>query len=78
VTWSVRGLDSRPTTAGAIIARVEDRLEPGAIVTLHDGTGLGGGMNRGPTLEALTTILTACEARGLRCVALSDLGAAVR
>lgn len=72
VTWSARGLDSRPTTAGAIVARVENRLEPGAIVTLHDGTGLGGGTNREATLEALTAILGACRARGLCCVALSE------
>ena len=74
VTWSVRGLDSRATTADAIVARIEDHLEPGAIVTLHDGTGLGGGTDREPTLAALATILTACETRGLRCVALSEAG----
>jgi peptidoglycan/xylan/chitin deacetylase (PgdA/CDA1 family) len=74
VTWSVRGLDSRPTTAAAIVARVADGLEPGAIITLHDGTGLGGGVDRVPTLDALATILTVCEARGLRCVALNAVG----
>lgn len=78
VTWSVRGLDSRPTTSGAIVARVKKGLEPGAIVTLHDGTGLGGGKNRKPTLDALTTLLTECQTRGLRCVSLSDAGVAVR
>jgi peptidoglycan/xylan/chitin deacetylase (PgdA/CDA1 family) len=77
VTWSVRGLDSRPTTSGAIVARVKRRLEPGAIVTLHDGTGLGGGRDRAPTLEALSTLLTECRTRGLRCVSLSDAGVAV-
>jgi sugar phosphate isomerase/epimerase len=74
VTWSVRGLDSRPTTAQAIVARVADGLEPGAIITLHDGTGLGGGHDREPTLEALAAILAVCEARGLRCVALDAAG----
>jgi peptidoglycan/xylan/chitin deacetylase (PgdA/CDA1 family) len=72
VTWSVRGLDSRPTTAEAITARIVPRLVPGAIVTMHDGTGLGGGHDRAPTLRALDTILTTCEARGLRCVALGS------
>jgi peptidoglycan/xylan/chitin deacetylase (PgdA/CDA1 family) len=67
VTWSVRGLDSRVTTAGAI------RLAPGAIITLHDGTGLGGTEDRRPTLDALTAILAECKARGLRCVALGEL-----
>jgi peptidoglycan/xylan/chitin deacetylase (PgdA/CDA1 family) len=70
VTWSVRGFDSRPTTAQAITRRIVPKLAPGAIVTLHDGTGLGGGRDREPTLRALDDILTTCEARGLRCVAL--------
>jgi peptidoglycan/xylan/chitin deacetylase (PgdA/CDA1 family) len=78
VTWSVRGFDSRPTTAEAIVARVGKHLAPGAIVTLHDGTGLGGGTSREPTLAALTRILAECEVRGLRCVALSEVGTAVR
>jgi peptidoglycan-N-acetylglucosamine deacetylase len=76
VTWSVRGLDSRPTTADAIVARVSRRLEPGAIVTLHDGTGLGGGTDRAPTLAALTRLLSECRTRGLRCVSLNDAGMA--
>jgi peptidoglycan-N-acetylglucosamine deacetylase len=76
VTWSVRGLDSLPTTAESVVARVQKHLEPGAIVTLHDGTGLGGGHDRAPTLEALTTLLSLCKARGLRCVSLSDAGVA--
>ena len=72
VTWSVRGLDSLPTTAAKIVARIVPRLAPGAIVTLHDGTGLGGGTDRQPTVDALAAILAACVARGLRCVALRD------
>src|SRR5262249_18704263 len=76
VTWSVRAFDSRPTTADAIVARVGNRLAPGAIVPLHDGTGLGGGTDREPTLEALAKILTECETRGLRCVALGEVGEA--
>ena len=76
VTWSVRGLDSTRTTAQAIVSRVEKHLEPGAIVALHDGTGLGGGHDREPTLEALAVILSQCQTRGLRCVPLSDVMAA--
>jgi peptidoglycan/xylan/chitin deacetylase (PgdA/CDA1 family) len=76
VTWSVRGLDSLRTTAGAIVSRVEKHLEPGAIVALHDGTGLGGGQDRAPTLAALAVILSECQSRGLRCVPLSDVMAA--
>jgi peptidoglycan/xylan/chitin deacetylase (PgdA/CDA1 family) len=78
VTWSVRGLDSRPTTADAIVGRVAHRLAPGAIVALHDGTGLGGGHDRTPTLAALPRLLAECRARGLRCVALDDAGRPAR
>ena len=73
VTWTIRGLDSRPTTADAIFSRVVKRLAPGAIVTLHDGTGLLGGADREPTLAALSKILSECETRGLRCVGLSEV-----
>lgn len=73
VTWSVRGLDSLATTSHAIVRRVENRLEPGAIVALHDGTGLGGGTDREPTIAALPKILTACRHRGLHCVSLEEL-----
>jgi peptidoglycan/xylan/chitin deacetylase (PgdA/CDA1 family) len=72
VTWSVRGLDSFPTTAAKIVARVSKGLEPGAIVTLHDGIGLGGGTDRAPTISALATLLDECKTRGLRCVSLGD------
>lgn len=78
VTWSVRGLDSRATTAEAIVARVAGRLAPGAIITLHDGTGLGGTHDRAATLEALALILDECRTRGLRCVALGELAGGVR
>lgn len=76
VTWTVRGLDSLATTADAIVARVTRRLAPGAIVALHDGTGLGGARDRRPTLAALDAILAACQARRLACVALDDTGGA--
>lgn len=76
VTWSVRGLDSLPTTASAIVRRIENRLEPGAIIALHDGTGFGGGSDREPTITALPTLLAACRRRGLRCVALAEFGSA--
>ncbi|HEY0252226.1 MAG TPA: polysaccharide deacetylase family protein [Kofleriaceae bacterium] len=70
VTWSVKALDSFATTADKIVARVTPHLGPGAIVAMHDGTGLGGGHDRAPTIAALDRLLATCEARGLRCIAL--------
>ena len=77
VTWSTRGLDSFATTPEQIVARIAPHLEPGAIVTLHDGGGLGGGTDRVPTIAALATLLGECETRGLRCVALGASGTAL-
>lgn len=76
VTWSARALDSRPTNASAIYARLARRLAPGAILTLHDGTGLGGGLDREPTVAALDQLLVECRSRGLRCVALDEVDGA--
>jgi peptidoglycan-N-acetylglucosamine deacetylase len=73
VTWSARGLDARPTDADAVVARVENELAPGAIIALHDGTGLGGSRDRSATLAALPRLLERCRERGLRCVNLEDL-----
>lgn len=73
VTWSVRGLDARTTSADAIFARVGKALAPGAIVALHDGAGLLGSNDRSATLEALSRILVRCRDRGLSCVGLDEL-----
>ena len=37
VGWSTRGLDTKLTDPEQIVARVVRRLEPGAIILLHDG-----------------------------------------
>jgi peptidoglycan/xylan/chitin deacetylase (PgdA/CDA1 family) len=37
VGWSARGLDTKLTEPERIVARIERRLEPGAIILLHDG-----------------------------------------
>lgn len=73
VTWTERGLDAMGRAAGAIVRRLEGALRPGAILTLHDGAGLGGTEDRGPTVEALATLLDMARARGLRCVSLAGL-----
>jgi peptidoglycan/xylan/chitin deacetylase (PgdA/CDA1 family) len=73
VTWTVRGLDTVTRSAAAIAARVERGLGPGAIVTLHDGSSLGGYRDRTATIEALRTVLRSCRERGLTCVRLDEL-----
>jgi peptidoglycan/xylan/chitin deacetylase (PgdA/CDA1 family) len=73
VTWTERGLDAMGRAASAIVRRLEGALRPGAILTLHDGAGLGGTDDRRPTVEALEVLLDLARARGLRCVSLAGL-----
>lgn len=70
VTWTERGLDAMGRTATRIVRRLEGAIRPSSIVTLHDGAGLGGTLDRRPTVEALEQLLELATQRGLRCVRL--------
>jgi peptidoglycan/xylan/chitin deacetylase (PgdA/CDA1 family) len=73
VHWSV-SLDEQ-RGADAIVAGLERRLDPGAIVLLHDGLAPGSvyPVPRDETVRALPRILDRLEARGLRAVTLREL-----
>jgi peptidoglycan-N-acetylglucosamine deacetylase len=73
VTWTTRGLDARAREPGPILRNLLPALRPGAILTLHDGAGLGGSDDRTPTLRALAELLPAIAERGLRSVRLDEL-----
>ncbi|MCA2978879.1 MAG: polysaccharide deacetylase family protein [Myxococcaceae bacterium] len=73
VTWTERGLDAMGRSSARIVARLEGALAPGAILTLHDGAGLGGTRDRDATVEALEVLLTRAKSRGLACVTLAEL-----
>ena len=73
VTWTERGLDAMGRQAPAITRRLTPAVRPGAILTLHDGAGLGGTLDRTPTVEALDELLALAKRRGLRCVSLARL-----
>ena len=72
VTWSARGFDTQARSASQITERLERWLRPGAIVTLHDGAGLGGSDDRSATVEALDRLLTLASERGLHCDTLTE------
>jgi len=55
-----------------IVARVLERLRPGSILILHDGSPLGE-PDRGQTCEALEIILERMRASGLRGVSVAEL-----
>ena len=73
VTWTARGVDACARQADPILRNLLPALRPGAILTLHDGAGLGGSDDRTPTLQALARLLPAIAERGLRSVRLDEL-----
>lgn len=73
--WSNMPRDwTRPGT-DVIVKRTLDKLEPGDIILLHDGMTVYLGGDRSQTVAALPRILDGIQARGLRCVTLSELAA---
>lgn len=72
-TWTERGLDAFHRSAAQIVARLSPHLVPGAILTLHDGAGLGGSADRAATIAALRELLGRMRERGLRSVRLDAL-----
>lgn len=66
-TWTERGLDTFGRPAAAIVDRLAPHLRAGAILTLHDGAGLGGTRDRSATVAALRELLQRMRARQLRC-----------
>jgi peptidoglycan-N-acetylglucosamine deacetylase len=77
VHWSASGGDDA-LDADAIVARVRRRLEPGAILLLHDGVAPGSVRrgSRDETVRALPGVLDAIAASGLRPVTVGELLAA--
>lgn len=65
VFWSVHAWDWERPGADRIASDVDEGLEDGAVVLLHDGGG-----DRSQTVEAVRTILGEAARRGLRPVAL--------
>lgn len=73
VGWQARGYDAVSADAGAIARRLLEGARPGGVLLLHDGAGLRGTEDRGPTLAALPLLLDGLQARGLAVVPLDEL-----
>lgn len=70
IAWSARGFDGSWDDVDAIVARISARLEPGAIVLLHEGrTHPDGGAL---LLAVLPRVLAAMEDKGLRALLPSE------
>jgi peptidoglycan/xylan/chitin deacetylase (PgdA/CDA1 family) len=74
VHWSASSGDDT-LDADAIVRRLESRLEPGAILLLHDGVAPGSvrRLSREATIRALPRVLAMIAVRGLRACSVGDL-----
>lgn len=64
IGWTIRGFDGVQTTAEEVLSRVLPRLEPGAILVLHQG--------RPFSLEVLERVIVAVRERGYEFVVPED------
>jgi hypothetical protein len=62
VGWSARGFDGVRADPGAVVARIEGQLAPGAIVLAHEGA------RHGRNVETLARLLSRLDELGYRCV----------
>lgn len=74
VIGSIHPRDSRRPGADSIVAHVMERIEPGAIVILHDG-GWTPRVDRSQTLEAVSLLVPRLRERGYGFATLSELEA---
>lgn len=63
VGWSIRSGDCLGRRAGAVVASVMRRVEPGAIILLHEGRSLPPALR----VRTISLLLTALAARGFTC-----------
>jgi peptidoglycan/xylan/chitin deacetylase (PgdA/CDA1 family) len=68
VGWTARGLDTRIKEPERIVARIVRKLEPGAIILLHDG-----GISPDRLLPTVRTLLDRVLAEGYEVVRLDQL-----
>ncbi|GAB3359047.1 polysaccharide deacetylase family protein [Lysobacter tyrosinilyticus] len=69
VAWSARGFDGVAADPGAVVARIERDLAPGAIVLLHEGA------KHGRNLEILALLLRRLDTLGYGTVLPEDIEA---
>jgi len=73
VGWTAGVWDTAKPGVERIVARSVSKLQPGAILLLHDADGSGAGDDRSQTVGALPQILAAGRERGLEFVTISEL-----
>lgn len=64
IGWSVRGLEYSSRDAATVVRRVLDRVEPGAILLMHEGRRVPAAIR----VTAIRGVLEGLAAQGYRCV----------
>jgi peptidoglycan/xylan/chitin deacetylase (PgdA/CDA1 family) len=73
VGWQVRSFDSQRRDSKAIARRILDKVQPGGVILLHDGSDSPKNEDRTATLEALPLILQGLKGRGMEFLTLDEL-----
>jgi peptidoglycan/xylan/chitin deacetylase (PgdA/CDA1 family) len=73
VGWQVRAFDTQRRDSKAIAQRILNKIQPGGVILLHDGSDSEKNEDRTATIEALPMILQGLKGRGMEFLTLDEL-----
>jgi len=73
VGWQVRAFDTQLRDPQTIARKILEKIQPGGVILLHDGSDSEQNQDRTPTLEALPAILQGLKDRELEFLTLDEL-----
>ncbi len=73
VGWQVRAFDTQLRDPQAIARKILEKIKPGGVILLHDGSDSEQNRDRTPTLEALPVILQGLKDRRMEFLTLDEL-----
>jgi peptidoglycan/xylan/chitin deacetylase (PgdA/CDA1 family) len=73
VGWQVRAFDTQLRDPQTIARKILEKIQPGGVILLHDGSDSEQNQDRTPTLEALPAILQGLKNREMEFLTLDEL-----
>jgi len=73
VGWQVRAFDTQRQNPKVLARRILQKVQPGGVILLHDGSDSASNEDRTATLQALPEILAGLKDRGMECLTLDEL-----